>query len=156
MHVQCPKPQLQQFVQWIWRTSPHKYVNQSDNVDEFYRQIELSVTSVLDALVPLKNHIHYKWQSITKYLHTTCTFILTLSDVHFLMPLLRRPSHGKLQCLSRHFLMTLAGIPQLTVYHPPDATASYNAVYISMPEVQLHISQPFIFTVWLRNSQYFQ
>ena len=34
---------------------PYVYMNQSDNVDEFYRQIESSVTSVLDALAPLRN-----------------------------------------------------------------------------------------------------
>jgi len=31
------------------------YMNQADDVDEFYRQIESSVTSVLDALAPLRN-----------------------------------------------------------------------------------------------------
>ena len=64
--IGCPKPQLQRFSYRDFRAVDPEvfathlqmtdvYMNQADDVDKFYRQIESSVTSVLDALAPLRN-----------------------------------------------------------------------------------------------------
>jgi len=77
--IGCPKPQLQRFSHRDFRavdpevfaTHLHMtdvYMNQADDVDEFYRQIESSVTSVLDALAPLRNRTMRRGKRSSRWL----------------------------------------------------------------------------------------
>jgi len=73
--IGCPKPQLQRFSYRDFRAVGSQvfathlqmtdvYMNQADDVDEFYRQIESSVTSVLDRRTGATQEPHEEaWQA---------------------------------------------------------------------------------------------